>query len=86
MSKKQKIALLILLVVIVVSIGGYYYLKIKPQQKVEDLQKTKANISADVGNNVTPDVTTPAVNLPNTDANPYSKTNPFSNLKTNPFQ
>ncbi|MCX6753494.1 MAG: hypothetical protein NTV03_00315 [Candidatus Nomurabacteria bacterium] len=76
MNKK----LLIIVVVVLVLIGsGYYYWKIKPQQKAEDIQKTKANISADVGNNVTPDMTTP-------DANPYSKTNPFTNLKTNPFQ
>jgi len=66
--------------------GGYYYWKIKPQQTAEDIQKTKAKISADISKNISPDVTTPAVTLPNTNANPYNKTNPFSNLKTNPFQ
>ncbi len=71
--------------------GGYYYWKIKMQKSAtqkaaEDIQKTMANISADIGNNVSPDVTTPAVNLPNTDANPYNKTNPFSSLKINPFK
>lgn len=76
----KKLLIIVLVVVILILAGGsYYYWKIKPQQTADDLQKTKANISADVGNNVSPDVTTP-------DANPYSKTNPFTNLKTNPFQ
>ena len=83
----KKLLIIILMVAVLILAGGsYYYWKIKPQQVAEDLQKTKANISADVGNNVSPDVTTPTVNLPNTNANPYNKTNPFSNLKTNPFQ
>ena len=76
--------------VLVLALGGYYYWKIKmqksaAQQAAEDIQKTAADISAEIGNNVSPDVTTPVVNLPDTNANPYSKTNPFTNLKTNPF-
>jgi uncharacterized protein (UPF0333 family) len=90
MNKKLAIIVLAAVVLILVG-GGFYYWKIKTQksaaqQAAEDIQKTAANISADIGNNVTPNVTTPAVNLPNTNANPYNKTNPFSNLKTNPFQ
>lgn len=81
----KKLLIIVLVVVVLVLIGGgYYYWKIKTQksaaqQATEDVQKTAADISAKVGNNVTPDVTTP-------NANPYSKTNPFTNLKTNPFQ
>jgi flagellar basal body-associated protein FliL len=88
----KKLLLIILIVVVLALVGGgYYYWKTKTQksatqQAAEDIQKTAANISADIGNNVSPDVTTPVVNLPNTDANPYNKTNPFSNLKTNPFK
>ena len=85
MNKKLIIVVSIVALLALV-VGGYYYWKIKPQQAAEDLQKTKANISADVGNNVSPDVTTPTVELPSTNANPYSKTNPFTNIKTNPFQ
>ncbi len=88
----KKLLLVILAVIILVLVGsGYYYWKIKMQksdteQAAEDIQKAAANIPTDIGSSVSPDVTTPAVNLPNTDANPYSNTNPFSNFKTNPFQ
>jgi len=90
MSKKLLIIFLVVAILFLAG-GGYYYWKIKTQkpaaqQAAEDIQKTAANISTDIGNNVTPDVTTPTVTLPNTDANPYNKTNPFSNLKTNPFK
>lgn len=88
----KKILLIILIIVILALLGGgYYFWKIKTQkptvqQAVEDIQKTAASISADIGKSVSPDVTTPVVNLPNTNANPYNKTNPYSNLKTNPFE
>ncbi|MFA5936592.1 MAG: hypothetical protein WC822_01800 [Candidatus Paceibacterota bacterium] len=90
MNKKLLIIVLVAIVLILLG-GGYYYWKIKMQkpavqQVAEDIQKTLVNISADIGNNVSPNVTTPTVTLPNTDANPYNKTNPFTNLKTNPFQ
>ena len=90
MDKKQSIIVLII-VVLVLALGGYYYWKIKmqksaAQQAAEDLQKTTASVSTDIGNSVSPDVTTPSVNPINTDPNPYNKTNPFSDLKVNPFQ
>lgn len=90
MNKKLLAAVLVVVVVALVG-GGYYYWKSKTQisdaqQAAEDMQKTAAGISTDIGNNVSPDVTIPDVNLPSTDANPYNKTNPYSNLKTNPFQ
>mgnify|MGYP001585176261 CR=1 FL=1 len=84
----KKILIIVLIVVLVlIGGGGYYYWKIKAQklaeqQRAEDAQK----ITDSIGNNVSPDVATPTVNLPNTNANPYNKTNPFSDLKTNPFQ
>lgn len=82
MNKKLLIIVLVVVFLILVG-GGFFYWKIKMQKSAT---QRAADISAEIGDNVTPDVTTPAVNLPNTDANPYSKTNPFSNLKTNPFQ
>ena len=88
----KKLLTIVLAVVIFALIGfGYYYWKMKTQKSVtqqaaEDIQNVAANVSADIGNNVSPNVTTPVVNLPDTGANPYSKTNPFSNLKTNPFK
>ncbi len=96
MNKK---VLLIVLIVVVLALagGGYYYWKIKmqkapeaskpaAQQATEDIQKTVTGVAADVGNSVSPNVTTPIVTPTPQDANPYNKTNPFSNLKTNPFQ
>lgn len=80
----KKLLIIVLAVVILILVGGgYYYWKIKTQKSVA---QRAADISTEIGNNVTPNVTTPAVNLPDTNANPYSKTNPFTNLKTNPFQ
>ncbi len=90
MNKKLLTAVGVVVVVALVG-GGYYYWKSKTQksaaqQAAEDMQKTTAGISTDIGNNVSPDVVIPVVNLPDTEANPYNKTNPYSNLKTNPFQ
>lgn len=90
MNKKLLIVVLVVVVVALVG-GGYYYWKSKTQksaaqQAVEDIQKATAGTSIDIGNNVSPDVTIPVVNLPDTEANPYNKANPYSNLKTNPFQ
>lgn len=82
MSKKDKTIVSILLILILVG-GGYYYWKIKMQKSAA---QQAADISTEIGNNVSPDVTTPTVNLPDTNTNPYSKTNPFTNLKINPFQ
>ncbi len=81
MNKKLLIVVLVV-VVLALALGGYYW-KIKTQKSSA---QRAADISTNIGNNVSPDVTTPAVTLPNTDANPYNKTNPFSNLKTNPFK
>ncbi|MCX6751545.1 MAG: hypothetical protein NT161_02125 [Candidatus Nomurabacteria bacterium] len=88
----KKLLIIVSSVVVLILIGGGYYFwktniqKSATQQAMEDIQKTAASVSADIGNNVSPNVTTPTVNLPSADTNPYSKTNPFSNLKTNPFQ
>jgi len=85
MNKKMLIIALALVILVLIG-GAYYYWKIKPQQTAENIEKIKAEVSADISNNVSPDVTTPTVNLPSTNANPYDKTNPFTDLKTNPFQ
>ena len=94
---RKTLSIVSIVMVLALAGGGYYYWKTKmqkapeiskpaAQQAAEDIQKAIASVSADVGNNVSPDVTTPVVSPTQTDANPYNKTNPFSNLKTNPFQ
>ncbi|MDO8585277.1 MAG: hypothetical protein Q7R85_04150 [bacterium] len=91
----KKTILVAFAVAVFVLLGaGYYYWKTSTreapksaaEQALDDLQQTAAGVSADVGSSVAPDVTTPNVNPITTDTNPYNKTNPFSGLKTNPFQ
>ena len=90
MNKKILISTIVVVVLALVT-GGVYYWKVKSQelaaqQAAEDIQKIKDGVSSDVGNNVSPDLTVPTVAVPETNANPYKETNPFSDLKTNPFQ
>lgn len=71
MSKKYRIPVLILLILVLVG-GGYYYWKTSMQPKP----------ATDAVNSV--NTTTPSESTQN--ANPYDKTNPFSNTKVNPFE
>jgi len=92
----KKISLIVSVVlVLVIALSGYYYWKTKIQklpeiqksateQATEDIQKIVASTSASIGSSVSPNVTVPTINPIKTDANPYNKTNPFTNL--NPFQ
>lgn len=59
----------LVLLVLVLTGGGYYFWKTKMQQQ------TTAGV-------VSP-VVSPVENVQS--ANPYDKTNPFSNIKVNPF-
>ena len=96
MNKKILLIVSVILVLFLV-FGGYYYWKIKtekisvpvksvPEQATDNIQSIVASTSANIGSSVSPDITTPVIVPVSTDANPYNKTNPFSNLKTNPFQ
>jgi hypothetical protein len=71
-SKKYLIIFLVLLVLVLV--GGSYYWKIKTQQKPVVTDTVV----------VTPVVVSPTESAQG--ANPYDKTNPFSNIKVNPFE
>ncbi len=88
MNKKLLIATIVALVLLA---AGYWYWKsttaLTPEeqtiQKAEDNAKALTE-SATQGVLPSLDVTNPVSNLP--DTNPVNKTNPFSNVKTNPFQ
>jgi len=88
MNKKILIAVLVLLILG----GGYYYWKTNMQkspaeQAVDDIQKTLESINQDVSQGLLPAIDTtvnPMENAP--DVNPYSNTNPFSDVKVNPFE
>jgi len=98
MNKKVLLAISVV-VILALAGGGYYFWKIKTkkaveapksaaEQATEDIQKTTSAVSSEVGKNIIPNATATAINPIQTDANPYNKTNPFSNsnLKVNPFQ
>ncbi|MHB9019955.1 MAG: hypothetical protein ACYC3G_03755 [Minisyncoccota bacterium] len=91
MNKKILITVLVLLILVLVG-GGYYYWKTNMQkspaeQAVDDLQKTVKSIGDAAAQGVMPAIDTtinPMENAP--DTNPYSNTNPFSDVKVNPFE
>ncbi len=89
MNKKT---LLIVLVIVLLVLGGYYYWKTKIQksvveQAIEDVQKTTQSVNDAALQGVLPAIDTninPIKNAP--DTNPYSNTNPFLDVKVNPFE
>jgi uncharacterized protein HemX len=91
MRKKYIIAVLILLILGLAG-GGYYWWKTKyskssAEQAAEDIQKTVESINKNASQGVLPAIdaaVNPMENVPNT--NPYDNTNPFSDIKVNPFK
>ncbi len=95
MNKKLLISILALLI-LGLAVGGYfwwvkYYKKPAPsvaEQAASDIQKTVESINQNAAQggllNIGTTMINPMENVP--DVNPYSNTNPFSNIKTNPFQ
>ena len=81
MSKKYIIAVLVLLVLSLA--GGGYYWKTRMQKPV-----TPIDSAGETSETALPAIDTsianPAENVQSAD--PYEKTNPFSNIKTNPFE
>lgn len=79
----KKLLLIVLIVVVLALVGGgyyyYYWQKSAAEQAVKDIQETAG---------VLPAINTGAVNPLESaqSANPYDKTNPFSNIKVNPFE
>ncbi len=89
MNKKP---LLIVLLIVLLVLGGYYYWKTKIQKSeaeraLDDVQKTTQSISDLATQGTIPTIDTninPIKNAP--DTNPYSNTNPFLDVKVNPFE
>lgn len=92
MSNKNLLAVIGIIIVIVIVVGVIYWSSQRQagtggegvgaeQQAVEELSKTIGESAAvptlDIGGN-------PLENLP--DTNPVTKTNPFKDIKTNPFE
>lgn len=92
MNKKLLISVLALLIVGLAG-GGYLWWVKRPapsaaEKAVTAIQKTTESINESATQGVLPNIgatmINPMENVPN--VNPYSDTNPFSNIKTNPFQ
>ncbi len=91
MNKKLLISVLGVFVLLILGLAGYYlWFYKKPmsptaEQAVTDIQKTVQSIDQNVAGSVFGTTTAnPMENVP--DVNPYKNTNPFSDIKTNPFQ
>ncbi len=80
MDKNRIIAVSVLVVVLLGVVLGYYYMKKPAPPTTSDLQAAATQ-------GVLPSIgaaANPLTNKP--DINPTSKTNPFTSVKTNPFQ
>lgn len=88
MNKKILISILVLLILGLVGYYWWFYKKPAPstaEQVVMDIQKTVESINQNVAEGVFGITTVnPMEDVPN--VNPYKNTNPFSDIKTNPFQ
>lgn len=80
MNKNQILAISVLVVVILGAAAGYYYMKKTASSATSDLQNAASQgVLPSIG-----EAANPLTNKP--DINPTSKTNPFTSVKTNPFQ
>ncbi len=88
MAKKTIIIVVVILVLIILVAGGYIfwdqYKKFKEKNPFGDLADFAKNIGNVATRGVLPSLeTNPFADKPN--LNPVDKTNPYANIKTNPF-
>ena len=85
MNKKYTIIISVLLILV---LAGYYWWSYKKpapstiEQAATNIQQTVESINQNVAAGIFVATTT----NPIPDVNPYKNTNPFSDIKTNPFQ
>lgn len=87
MNKKILITVAVLLVLgLAVYYWGFYKKPAPPppEQAVTDIQNTVESVNQKVAEGIFATTTNPLENVP--DVNPYKNTNPFSDIKTNPFK
>ena len=87
--KKSILILIVVVIIIGLCVFGYFYwnkIKKSPEIKsVENAEKSTQKIIDNVTQGVLPEINTnPLENKPV--INPMDKTNPFKNIKTNPFE
>lgn len=91
MNKKIIIAAIVFVLILGFGVGGFFYLKYLKKSLANVGNKNLENISGmdkiteSATKGVLPDLqTNPLENKP--DINPVSKTNPYKNIKINPFE
>ncbi|MBU4480606.1 hypothetical protein KKG48_04170 [Patescibacteria group bacterium] len=94
-NKKFLIGLVAMVAVLIIAVAGYwcyqYYqktnkVKVTSPNAIEQAGSVAENLSKQASQGVLPEInpqSNPMENAP--DTNPMSKTNPFSDIKTNPF-
>lgn len=87
--KKSILTLIVVVIVIGLGVCGYFYWtdwRKTPEEKVlEKAGETAEKITENATQGVLPEINTnPLENKP--EVNPVDKTNPFKDLKTNPFE
>lgn len=93
MDKKTIITIIVALIIVVLGVGGYFYwsknkVQTPQEQSQQVIGETTGVLNESVSQGVLPSVDTGQVNplKNNPDINPVNKTNPFTDVKTNPFQ
>ncbi|MFA6355414.1 MAG: hypothetical protein WCW65_03245 [Candidatus Paceibacterota bacterium] len=88
MSKKYIIIVSVLLVLVL--IGGAYYWQVKRQKSEAEqaLKEVNTGVASEVSDGTLPALDGGAINPMDgaQSANPYEEANPFSKVKTNPFE
>ena len=88
--KKSILTLIVVVIIIGLGIGGYFYwkkyIKVSSEIKaVENAGESAQKITDSATQGVLPEINAnPLENKP--EVNPVDKTNPFKDLKTNPFE
>ena len=88
--KKSILTLIVVVIVIGLVIGGYFYwkkyIKVSPEIKaVENAGDSAQKITDSATQGILPEINAnPLENKP--EVNPVDKTNPFKDIKTNPFE
>lgn len=89
MDKKSLIILIIAVSLIILTVGGYFYWKsLKSEPAPEKAAQTVTEtVTESIGQSVLPTINPVANPYEKTaETNPVEKTNPFGNIKTNPFK
>lgn len=91
MNKKSIIEIITVIVIIALGVGGYFYWQ-KTKQTPEEKTLQTVGEATDILQESATQGTLPSIDSgqinplkDNPDVNPVNKTNPFTNIKTNPF-